>query len=301
MRSIAILVLLSTRAFADEMATELDREDAPAGRNELGFDGGAPLRGWGASLGLGYVARPLVVQNGEGQELAPIHRRITMVIGGAVAIGERVVVDGRFPMARQIGRGLAPVGGRALDPWVAGDLRIAARVRFTGDEARDGSLFARAFLTLPTGNEMAFAGEAAATYGLAIIGRFRAENGVVLAASAGIKLRREETMIGDALIGNELGGALGVVIPVPGNMRASAEFLGAVGDASDSSTGPAPLEGRVGFGVVAYKGFEFGARIGAGFDDEIGAPKWRAMLEVVWNGDARIPLPRIGEPDDGGE
>ena len=61
----ALVLLCASAAIAEAAppltAIEIDREDAPAGRAELGFDGGAPLDGWGASLGAGLLRKPLTV------------------------------------------------------------------------------------------------------------------------------------------------------------------------------------------------------------------------------------------------
>ena len=53
-------------------ALDVDRMAPPAGRSELGFDGGAPLATWGVSVGLGYLDRPYVVSTGIAVEGKPI-------------------------------------------------------------------------------------------------------------------------------------------------------------------------------------------------------------------------------------
>ncbi|MCX5740862.1 MAG: hypothetical protein NT062_00010 [Proteobacteria bacterium] len=287
-------LLASGVAHADFAAFELDRDDAPAGRTELGFDGGVPLVGWGASIGLGYVARPLVLHKGI-YEVAPVARRMTIFPGGAIALGERIVLDGRLPMARQIGRGLIDFGQPSLDRWVVGDLRLAARVRVAGTARQ--AMFVRVAASLPTGDDAAFAGEAGVVGGVALIGRFTADNGVVLAATAGLRLRFVETQVGDQTAGNELVGGLGVVAPLPRDLHASAELVGALGDKIGGVRGPSPVEGRIGIGVVAYRGMELGFRLGTGFVDEAGSPRWRASFEVAWSGDWQLAkhLPIGGE------
>jgi len=301
MKVVLVLLLLVATATAQPAGIDLDREDAPAGRNELGFDGGAPLVGWGLSLGIGYMARPLVmtkVIEETTYTVVPVARRMTMVLGGALALGGRTVLDVRLPLSRQIGRGLRDFGFGPLDPWVAGDLRLAARIRVSGDNST--GLFARAAMTLPTGNSFAFAGEDASVIGLGIIGRFTAkDSGVVLAAQAGVRLRVLETPIATEVAGNELTGALGMVIPFPRELRGTVEIRGVLGDESGGDMpvrGPSPLEGSVGFGGVAFPGMQMGIRIGAGFNEEIGSPRWRAMFEVAFTGDWQVTslLPTLG-------
>jgi hypothetical protein len=69
-------------------AIEADRDEAPPGRTELGFDGGAPVGGWGVTLGAGWLERPLVLRGAAG-ETEPVRRRETVSLGGALARGSR--------------------------------------------------------------------------------------------------------------------------------------------------------------------------------------------------------------------
>lgn len=299
MRPALALLLAAGAARADTPSTrataiELDREDAPAGRAELGFDGGAPLAGWGASVGLGLLARPLTLATPA--TIVPVRTRETLVLGGALALGGSVVVDARLPLLRQTGD--APVGVR----HALGDLRLAARVRIAGTDAR--ALFLRGALTVPTGDDGDYAGELHWGVAWNLIGRATLPGDVVIAASAGIHIRGAEVMLGDRLVGDEVTGALGVLVPVPpvlglwcerAQVMLAGEVVGALGDHINGVRGPSPVEARGGVVIQVLPALTVGMRAGRGLDDQIGAPAWRAMLELAWRGDWNPLAP--GPPD----
>jgi hypothetical protein len=277
---------------ATPAAFELAREAAPLGRVELGFDGGAPLDGgWAVGARLGVIDRPLTLAV-DGRSTVPVLRRATLALGAALRLGEAGVVDVALPLAWQHGDGAVALGGGALDRWVVGDLAIGARLAVAGD-ARRGA-FIRGGLTLPTGDERAFAGEPRYALAWQLIGRATVGDGVVLAATGGLRLRGAEVAIGDRVIGDELFGAAGVVVPVwtiggPGGegeplhqLRASAEVAGVLGDSVGASVGPSPVEVRGGVSASLCGGWSVGVRGGRGVNDQIGAVRWRGVVEVAW-------------------
>lgn len=272
---------------------ELDREDAPAGRTELSFDGGAPLDTWGVSVGLGMLQRPLVIATNPGTRV-PVSRRETVTLGGAIAVGERIVLDAHLPVARQDGPRLASTGldsDAPLARYVLRDLRIAARVRVAGDAGT--AVFARGAVTLPTGDDDNFAGEPSQSVMVGLIGRATVGDGVVLAASGAARVRRAEVTLGDTTVGNELDYAGGVVMPLTfvgdgKTLAVLAEVDGAVGDRVGAMRGPSPLEVRGGFVGHAWGKVSIGVRFGVGLISEIGAPAWRGTVEVAWQGDWRL-------------
>lgn len=283
---IVALLLIGGAAHADTPSTrstavEVDRADAPAGRVELGFDGGAPLPGWGASIGVGLLDKPLVL-NGD----PPVRLRETVVLGGALAIGERVVLDLRVPMSRQVGDGMTR--------YNLGDTRLAARVRIAGDAGT--AVLLRGALTFPTGDDGDYAGDLHWSAQWNLIGRATIGD-VVLAASAGIHLRGAEVAIGDRVVGDEVVYAAGAVVPL-GPLALTGEIVGAIGDKSADIRGPSPVEADGGVIWHALPELTIGVRGGAGLDAQLGSPAWRAMLEVAWQGDWRVTLPTLGTSDD---
>jgi hypothetical protein len=271
-------------------AFEVDREAPPAGRTELGFDGGAPLDSWGVSIALGYLDRPVIIDGG-----TAVDHRETVAVGGAVAFGTSLVIDARLPLAHQIGDRFSFLGdGGRLDHWVPGDLHLAARARVGGN--RLASLFVRGDLGLPTGDEGDFAGDLRYSVAWNLIGRVDL-GAVIIAANGGILLRGGEVLVGGHVIGDELDGALGVIVPVIDPVKLTAEFDGSLGDNVAGKRGPSPAEVRVGAVVEPMTGLQVGLRAGAGVDDQIGAPRFRAMLEVAWHAPAPPLEPRSPEPE----
>ena len=294
------LVLLATTARAETpidrpTAIDIERDTTPPGRPELGFDGGAPLDGgWAASLQLGWLDRPLAFTTEDGVAY-PVARRQTVFLGAAVALGASALVDVRLPLAHQTGDRLVLAGGGgepgALDRWVAGDLHVGLRARVVG---RPGfSVFARGDIGFPTGNESQFAGDSGWNLAWSLIGRFALPAGVSLAAAGGIRLRGDEVVVADRIQSNELFGHAGVVVPIPPirplwcvreQVALSAELAAVLGDDVAGAKGPSPIEARIGLVTHPRDNLTLGFRVGAGLvDDEIGAPRWRALVELtVW-------------------
>ena len=280
-----VLIAFASAAHADKPldrpeAIEVDRADTPAGRTELGFDGGAPLEGWGATLSTGWLERPIAFG-----DLHPVRRREVLVVGGALALGPSIVIDARLGAAHQIGDRL---GTRALDNWVSTDLRLGARVHVVGDAAR--SAFVRVDASLPTGDDGDFAGEASWSLAWRLIGRITVPAGIVVAASAGIRLRGQEVVIGDRLVGDEGVVAIGMVVPLPAvaplwcaeGVKLTGELVAILGNDVGVGKGPSPVEARLGVVTRPTREITIGVRAGTGINDEIGAPKYRATVELSY-------------------
>jgi hypothetical protein len=303
MRSLAVLAVLCGAARADVVtrpeAIEVDRDVPPPGRVEFGFDGGAPIGAYAVGVQLGYLDRPLVLRDGA-LVVVPVRHRETLAIGGAFALGDSLAIDARLPVGHQVGDRLQGLGDdSALEPWVLGDMTIGARLRVVGDERRGA--FLRGQLTLPTGNDFQFAGDARWSGSWLLIGRASFGSHVVVAATAGIRIRAAEVQVGDRLVGDELafGAGAAVALPpiaglwcVPDQLRATGEIVGVVGDHVGMERGPSPVEARVGIVGKPLPELQLGARIGFGLDDQVGSPRFRAMLELAWQVPAPPPKPK---------
>jgi hypothetical protein len=293
-------------------AIEVDREAAPAGRIGFGFDGGEPVDAWGVSVAGGLVARPIELGPdafGSGSPpTQPVRRRETVTLGGALAIGDRIVLDGALRASHQVGDRLRAAGDAArLARYVVHDLRLGGRIRVAGD--RDRAVLLRADLTLPSGNGGQFAGDASWTAAWRLIGRITLPQQLVVAATAGIRLHGAEVAIGDRLIGDELFAALGVAVPltatglggVAEHVALTGELAGALGDHVGMQAAPSPLEARLGLIVQPLPALAIGARVGAGLDEQIGAPSFRALIELAWTprrARPAAPPPASPDPDD---
>jgi len=285
-------------------AIDVDREAAPAGRTEHGFDSGAPVEGWGASITFGWLDQPITLRTTD-TESQPVARRATLAFGGAVALGDAAVVDARLPLAHQTGDRLAILGEpRALDRWVPGDLRLGGRVRVAGND--DRAALIRAELSLPTGDDRDFAGDSSWTLAWSLIGRLTLPRGIVVAGAAGIRIRGDEVLIADRLVGDELHGGVGISVPIPPvrplwcvaeQVKLTGEIVGILGDNVAGKRGPSPAEARIGLVTKPVSAITLGVRIGVGLGDQIGAPRWRATFELTYQGTDRL-IPRATAPDD---
>ena len=285
MRSLLfVFCFVSTSARADTPldkpeAIDVDRIETPAGRSELSFDGGAPLAGFGATIAMHWLEKPI-----ELGDLEPVRRRQTLVLGGAFALAQSIVVDARIGAAHQIGDRL----GNTLDKYVSTDLRAGVRLRVAGTEHR--AVFVRADVGFPTGDDGDFAGDASWSLAWRLIGRITAPADIVLAASAGIRLRGREVQVGDKLVGDEFLAAIGVAVPLPalrplwcaGGVKLTAEAIAIIGDDVDMREGPSPVEARAGVVTRPTDELTIAVRGGIGLDDEIGSPQFRASIELTY-------------------
>ena len=161
----------------------------------------------------------------------------------------------------------------------------------TDESNPSGAAFLRAELSLPTGDDRDFAGEPSWTLAWALIARAHLPAGIVLAGTAGIRLRGAEVIIANRLVSDELFGGAGVLVPLPAirplwcdpeQLKLTAEITGILGNDVGGDRGPSPVEVRAGFVGTPRPGFLIGVRGGAGLGDQIGAPTWRATLELTY-------------------
>jgi len=270
-------------------ATDVDRDSTPPGQAELGFDGGAPIGNWALGTALGLLEHPIRFHT-VGIKTYPVLRRESVAFGGAVALGDSVIVDARMPLAHQVGQRLQYLGDqRSLDAWVPEDLTLGARVHVM--TRGPVAVFVRGEITLPTGDDYDFAGApnwSAAWMGIA---RVTLPADIVVAASGGIRLRGREVIVADQLVGDELmwavGGTIGIppLLPLwckPEQLKASLEVIGIAGDRVNHMTRPSPIEGRI--GVVGRIRPEYGIAVRAGthLDDDVGAPAFRLSIDLVY-------------------
>jgi hypothetical protein len=301
-------------------AIEVDREPAPAGRVGFGFDGGEPVDAWGASIAAGWLERPIRLATGalgSGSPASdPVRRRETLSLGGALALGDSVVIDLGLRASHQVGDRLHATGDPAgLARYVFHDVRFGGRIRVAGNADRAALL--RADLTLPSGNTDQFAGDPRWTAAWSLIGRASLPRDIVVAANVGIRLHGAEVAVGDRLVGDEFFAAVGVAVPLPpvGSLlglaappKLTGELAGSLGDHVGTLAGPDPLEARLGVIVQPLPDLTIAARAGFGLDQQIGAPSFRGVLAVAWTPQAprrpepapssSPPLPASPVPDD---
>lgn len=270
-------------------AIDVDRDPTPPGQAELGFDGGAPIGNWALGAELGLLEHPIRFHT-VGIKTYPVLRRETVALGGAIALGDDVIVDARMPLAHQVGQRLEFLGDeRSLDAWVPEDLTLGARVHVM--TRGPVAVFVRADLTVPTGDDYDFAGDARWTAAWMGIARMTLPHDLVLAATGGIRLRGREVVVADQLVGDELlwavGGTIGIppFLPLwckPEQLKASAEVVGIAGDRVNHMTGPSPIEGRIGLIGRIRPQYGIAVRAGTHLDDDVGAPAFRLSIDLVY-------------------
>lgn len=288
-------------------ATDVDRADAPSGRSELGFDGGAPVEGWGVTLAGSWLEAPISFALPDGTTREPVRRRQTVRIGGALALGESAVIDARIAASRQLGDRLRGTGvERALERYVGHDVKLGARLRVLARPRF--AVFVRGDLALPSGDAGDFAGDPGTSLAWRLIARATLGPGIVVAATAGLRLRGQEVAIADRLLGNETLAAAGLAVPLPpvrpiwcvDQLWLTAEASAIVGDDVGVARGPSPVELRAGVIGRPRPGWAIGVRIARGITDEIGSPSLRATLELTYQGSFQL-LSISPEPDDAAE
>lgn len=272
-------------------AIDVDRDTTPPGQAELSFDGGAPIGTWALGATLGFVERPIIFTTADSRAY-PVDYRETLALGGALALGDHLIVDAKLPLSHQVGTRLRGFGDddAALDRWVVGDLALGARVRVVQTE--HVALFFRGDLTLPTGDQNDFAGEASWTLSWLGIARVTLPHAIALAGTAGVLLRADDVEVEDQLVGDALVWGAGATIGIPPiahlwcdpeQLRAALEFDGEVGDRNvDHSHGPSPAEVKVGVIGRVRPEYAIAVRVGTHLDDQLGAPLFRATIDLVY-------------------
>lgn len=273
---------------------EVDREAPPSGQAELSFDGGGPVAGWAVGAQVGYLNQPFNLHTSR-LEVVPVRHRQTLALGGALAIGPAIIVDARLPMSHQTGDRMQGLGDdRPLDAWVLGDLGVGARLRLAQREHY--AAFVRGQLTFGTGDDFELAGDVNFSAAWMLIGRATPVAGLVIAGTAGVRFRGAEVIVADRLLGDELFGALGATYQLPAipglycdanQVRVTGELVGALGNDVADKRGPSPLEGKIGLISRIRPWWAVAARVSTGLNDQIGAARLRAMLELVYVGGAR--------------
>jgi hypothetical protein len=286
-------------------AIEVDRDTTPPGQAEFSFDGGAPIGVWAAGVTLGFLARPVEFHTLQ-LNTYPVDHRETATLGGAFAIGDRLVIDARLPLDRQVGARLQGLGdAKGLQRFAVGDLGVGVRLH-VADSGPVG-VFLRGDVWLPTGDDFDFAGDAGWSASWLGIARVRLPYAFVIAGTGGFHLRSREVQVGNELVGDELVWGLGATIGIPPlwswwckpeQLRAALEFDGVVGDRVTASHGPSPAEIKLGFIGRVRPSYAISVRVGTRLNDQLGAPDVRATIDVVYQEPASAKPAATPAPSD---
>lgn len=189
----------------------------------IGINGSAMPGPWQWNVGfwLNYSKEPLTAVIG-GEQTDLIRHRLGGDLVMQMGLGGRFALALDLPVVlHQNGFGRVPDGGPAIASQAFGDPRITARARVLGRpsaerrERRDGpGLALQGTVTLPLGDENAYAGEGAATVEVQAVGDFRVF-GIAAGLMVGFRHRFETETIGPLTFRDELLYGIGINVPVP--------------------------------------------------------------------------------------
>lgn len=289
---------------------------APGGALFVGVeDADVPAGGrWTVTSSLWLMSRPIVLRAlRTGEEVSdPVALRLGQEVSVGRGLGDRWLVGLAAPTALQWGDRLTGIGlsEAPLRHLVVGDLRLHVRARIVGAPGADGLAIAVAgALTVPTGAERHFAGEAGPVVAWSLRGGYRDRDWAVT-GGLGLRVRTEEVVLLSPARphGNELTAAAGAAWrfaalgrPFGADDRGwlLAEVEAVLGDdAGTGARGPSPAEARLGARVEVGHCWSVAVAGGGGFrPDEVGSPGYRLIAQVTFHQDPIHDRDRDGIPD----
>ena len=292
-------------AVADRPAFSVERfTPAPGSTSWIGVeDVDVPSAGrWTLTLSTWLASRPIVLRalSTDAQVSEPVRLRWGQDIALGRGLGSRFLVGLAVPTAVQWGDRLQGIGlsEAPLARAVLGDLRLHGRARIVGAPGDRGlAVGVAASLTLPTGDDEQFAGEAGAVLAWGLRAGYRTDD-VALVGGTGLRVRTEEVVLLSPARphGNELTANLGAAVRLGplgrqfgGSDRAwaLAEIEAVLGDdAGTGARGPSPAEARLGVRAQIHHCWSVALAAGGGFrPDEIGSPGYRLIAQVTFHQD----------------
>ncbi len=260
----------------------------------------APHLGWHVGLWFDYGNDQLRArQNGETVYRA-LHHRLTAEISAGLGLFGYAELSLAMPLVLyQADSGDAgAVGLQSPEAFAAGDLRIVPRIRFWKDRGNGFGLSLVPLLTVPTGNEGEYAGEASVTFEPRVVLDYRFGTRAVVAANLGYRLRKD-VEVGNLRVGDEFLWSLGASVRVWKGLAVLADIWGSVGfqDASqDTDSGideeEVPLEAALAFRYETPFGLAATVGSSVGLTDGWATPDFRVFGGLVFR-----PVKRAGPPE----
>ncbi len=245
------------------------------------------------------LSKPIILEDvgGAGEVSVPVETRFTTDLLAAIGLGSRFQLGMALPLVLgQSGDRLTGLGfdERQLASFAVGDLRFHGKVRFGGHRRRGLATAIAVTLSLPTGDEDHFAGEAGSTFGVALVGGWR-DRWWRVAVNVGARFRNEEVVLFDPARPhtNELVTSLAAAVTIPRipaeRLDATFELAKVFGDCKSKLgdecvvRGYSPGEVRFGVRVRLSGHWAIVTGVGVGFTpDEVGSPAWRFVTGVRW-------------------
>lgn len=256
-----------------------------------------PLANLSASGGFffNFSLDPLVLVNkkeggSSNKILSIIGSRLQLDAIASVGLFDWAEVGVDMPLVlAQAGDNLEAIGTEgSVQGYVLGDLRLTGKVAIPGlrRRAEDSGLGAALTLgvSLPTGDQLAFASDGALTYTPGLIVDYRFDNGILLSAAGGLWSRPDRIFNG-TLVGDMAPFGLATEIPIlRGNgITAVGMVHGAVG-LDKLPTQPRDIPAELLFGLRWYSstGLTFTVGGGGGCGCSLQAPSLRFFSSIVW-------------------
>lgn len=255
-----------------------------------------PLSHLSASGGFffNFSLDPLVLVNKEGGSsnklLSIVGSRLQLDAIATVGLLNWAEVGVDMPLVlAQAGDNLEAIGTEGpIQGYVLGDLRLTGKVAIPGlrRQAEDSGLGAALTLglSLPTGEQEAFASDGEFTYTPGIVVDYRFDSGVLVSASSGL-WNRPDRLFNGTRIGDMVPFGLGTEIPILRGRGITAVGMvhGAVGlDKLPSQPRDVPAELLFGLRWYSSSGLTFTVGGGGGCGCSLQAPSLRFFSSIVW-------------------
>ncbi len=255
-----------------------------------------PLAHLSASGGffLNFSLDPLVLVNKEGDSskkvLSLVGNRLQLDAMATVGVLDWVELGVDMPLVlAQGGDNLEAIGTEgAIQGYVLGDLRLTGKVAIPGLRRRpeDSGLGAAITLgvSLPTGDQDAFASDGELTYSPGLLVDYRFFNGVLLSASAGL-WNRPDRIFNGTQVGDMAPFGIGTEVPILRGRGLTAVGMvhGAVAlDKLPDQPRNVPAELLIGLRWYTSSGLTFTFGGGGGCGCSLQAPSFRFFSSIVW-------------------
>ena len=266
---------------------------------------------FGAHIHLDYGHDPFVVEGTAGDsstEIAAIvQHQLTGTAGVSLGLFDRLVVYLGLPVHLLLqGQDVSGFAVTPPDGGGLGDFYFGARVRLLGDDDDVLAVALQLGATAPS-SQKTYRGENFLTIHPELLAEVRS-SGLRVTVNLGGRVREDQILQNDSLIGDELTFGLGIAVPVVGTHFRPWEtrldlLLQAYGETAFKNffgreeTG---LEAIGGLKLHHSSGFVIGGAAGAGLNRGIGSPDLRAILTLGWGTPPEAPDTAPGDRDGDG-
>ena len=265
----------------------------------------------GAQLHIDYAHDPLVFERDLGDsdsEIASVvSHQLVGTVGFALGIDTRGVIFAGLPFSMALVGDSDTFGVTEAHGAGLGDAYLGGRLRLVGEQQDLIGLALQATATFPTGTGD-YGGDDFLTFHPEVLFEIRPAF-FRLTLNAGWRIREDERLAGNVLVGDELTYALGVTVPVIGthyderatrlDLHAQVYGTTATSDFFDRESTPVEVIG--GIKLHHDSGFVVGAAGGAGVTRGVGSPDARAIVTIGWRAPADPLVEEVAEVDSDGD